>query len=398
MANRTRVYGILGLVCAGVLVAPAAFADDPPPDAIWGDLGPITISEILIYETDTKLAPDNYIPINHTRIFKATATDKDCWRVNEEVEEGEGVWYPYDADVTTGTTKNDHHMWWTVSTGELSEAYGPKATYVAPDYSHRRWFYSDVSTANVHVFAVDYNIGAGERGKGDGDTGFPDETFGKASIALAVWQVTVDIQQFGTTSNAYQGPAIPSTHGGTTLGWLTPDNSIGAIGYRVNTQITGTIPEGRATEGFNWYQDKNGKVQYMRNGGIGSGWEDDQNTQGQWKEDFPTTYLFRDETPRNPNGTSPGGVRVIFAMDSPGAGTEPDNNNGIAPNDDEPDKGDWTDYRFDMKLMAYVKLKDVRVSNELIWQVKFDLIVYDGTWHIVDNSDSPKFGVVPPKR
>jgi len=374
MANRTRVYGILGLVCVGVLVtSPTVFAADPPPDAIWGDLGPITITEILVYDVDMTPAPNDYIPINHTRFLKATAIDKDCWRINEEVEEGEEVWYPYYDDVTSGTAEGNHHMWWTASVGELSAAYGPTATYTAPGYSLFRFLDSDISVVDVDVYAVDYNIGAGEQGKPNNAPGFPDEAPGHASIVLTIWQVTVSVQQSETTSGNYDGPAVGASHGGTHLGWVAHGTPAGATGYHGNTQIKGTIPQGPGILIYEWHQEAKGE-QFNKEGP--KAWWPHKDNSKSWKFDFGPTYPYADADPRSPNGSS-NNVHEIFAMDAPGIQRGVNNDEEIVSKN-----ATGLDYHFDFK--TWVEHEGNVISNYCEWQVKFTLGVQGGKWYVVD--------------
>ena len=155
MANRARVYALLGLACVGVLFASTTvFAADPPPtkNSKWRYEKPIAV-------TITAPANNSYLPINHWQPLKATATNTDCY------SEDEVTWYPYPDDVTTGTTKTNHHIWWTVDEGRIPEKYGyggVSAWYIAPDHLPGH----DIRDVTVTANAVDYNHGLGEeRGK-----------------------------------------------------------------------------------------------------------------------------------------------------------------------------------------------------------------------------------------
>ena len=373
MANRMRVYALVGLACAGVLVASTmVFADDPPPDAEWGDLGPITIAEILVYDVDMTMAPDDYVPINHARFLKATAFDKDCWRADEN-----DAWHPYDDDVTSGNTETNHHMWWTVSDGKLPAMYGPSATYHAPGYSiARQLLGKGVSDVTVTVNAVDFNRGAGEQ-SGNKTTGFPD-TQGKKSIVLKVWQIMVSKKQYGKIDDNNGAPQTPS-YGDPFLGWIFPGKTETpqADGYYGNTQIKGTIPPGpNARMGYQWYQRKKGIKGYKVIGMID--WKNYYNNQTIWEPDMDPSYPGLDADPRHHiTGVD---VREIFANDAPGFPVGIDNNDLI-------EEDGMTGYQFDMRYKIWVEVDGIGgpVSNELVWRVKFTLKVQDGVWYALDS-------------
>jgi len=369
------------------------FADDPPPDAEWGDLGPITITDMSVYlaATDEAPAPDNYVPINHTRYLKATAFDKDCWRADEN-----DTWHPYDDDVTSGDTETNHHMWWTVpaGSGKLTAAYGPSATYVAPTYSFFRWLTNGVSNVTVNVFAVDYNRGAGEKSK-DPTTGFPDAQAG-ASIVLKVWQVEVTAQQSGTLSKNYSGEhKWPVELGGEKLGWIAHGVPQGSQGYFGGTQITGNIPDGPGvTTGYHWYQRTQGVSKYkVKNNDEwteeddGDDGEADPEDPDNWYTDINTQdpdddYSCKDEDSLDKHGID---VRQIFLLDNPGILTGANNDVNIA---DSPfiamkDKCNWTDYDHDTTYQTWVTFGDKRVSNRRKWGVKFTLEVQNDKWQVV---------------
>ena len=368
MANRARVYGLLGLACVSVLITSAVLlAGDPPEGADWGDLGPITVT--------IELPPANsYIPINHSIALVATATDMDCWRANEEDD-----WHPYDDDVTSGTTKEDHHMWWTASDGRIPEmySYGITATYKAPGYSIIRQLLGEgVSDVTVTAHAVDFNRGAGEKNK-DPTTGFPDEP-GAASITLKVWQVMLSRQQRGIASTNYSGTTFPASHGGTQLGWVIPGKPPGAEGYYGNTQIAGFIPEGpRVLDGYQWYQEVDGLAKYWPTDGPWAPLLEKK--KGYIDFDHATPELepneFADSDVQDKDGKD---VYQIFSLDAPGWKAGANNNKNIADLN-------WEEFDYDFAFKTYVQLYKVKapVSNAIYWKVKFTLKAVDGEWQVV---------------
>ena len=326
-------------------VCPAVLAVGPEDAEQWNVKGPITVSI-------TSPANNTYVPINHTQVLTASASDPDCYRVGT-------TWYDYSDDVTSGETSADYHLDWGAMEGTLTDMYGPSATYLAPEYSAGY----NVRDVLVVVQVGDYNRGA--------DTFGADDVGDGAEIHLKVWQVTLTVSQTGTASTNYDGTAMPSTWGGATLGWIVPGTPAGAITYAGNTQIKGSIPEGPGVmTGYQWYQSWKGVQRHKESGGS---WIDDE-AAADWASDFDPSYSYLDADSRHPNSTGDD-AREIFAMDAPWFNAGADNDNHIAAPDN------WTDCSYDVDFKTKVKHNGIPISNEVEWEVVFTLDAQGGKWH-----------------
>jgi len=376
MANRTRVYGLLGLVGVSVLVtSPTAWAADPPPEEAeaWASKIPI---DVCIMSP----AANTYVPINHTQALTALAFDLDCYKVND-------VWYDYYDDVTSGTTETDHHMWWTASKGTFKEMYGPSAKYVAPDYEECP---NDVRDVTVTAHAVDFNLGKKTQNTHGYHAYTEQEEIGQASITLKIWQITVEYTQSGNASDAYGGVALPAEFGGGKLGWIAPGDPAGAAIYGGGTKVTGIIPdEPGVVDGFHWYQRTHGVEKYRtKNDNLEhhaltmkkfvepgpDDWEEgDIDTYGDPEDDYP----YMNESPYNSQWNY---VGQIVLLDTPGFEAGAGNNERIAAPDN------WTDYVHAMTYQTWVIYKTgERISNQCSWTVQFTLEAdgQTGTWQLV---------------
>jgi len=325
-------------------VCPAVLAVGPEDAEQWNVKGSITVSI-------TSPANNTYVPINHTQVLTASASDPDCYRVGT-------TWYDYSDDVTSGETWEDYHMDWGAAEGYFTEMYGTSATYLAPDYSAGY----NVRDVYVCVQADDYNRGTDTFGANDpGDA---------AEMHLKVWQVTVTVSQVHSQSPNNDADDLLTIWGGTTHGWIIPGTPAGATGYHGNTEITGSIPEGPGvTTGYTWAHFRKGIGKYQ----DGGGWHDLDNTPN-WVADGP--YGYYDVDSRHPNGVTD--VRQIFMQDPPGATVGASNDDGIAAG--------WTDLSFQYDFKSRVMYGGIRISNEPEWETKFVLDVVEGHWHVVSHT------------
>lgn len=362
------VAGIMGLVNPSLAADPGS----EDPDNAWrtkdkdGNAAPIAVSitaPTAAARTGSPLA--HYVPINHTFALTASASDTDSYCKPTD-KGGDGQWYNYGDDVTSGTDAADHHLWWTVTSGDGSfpevSRYGVSGTYVAPDYHAG----SALRTAKVQARAQDYQ----RTGDNLGDDA--DSQGNSAEFTLKVWQVTVTVHQNGQKSANNDATTAPATHGGADLGWVVPGAPAGAEGYHGNTEVKGTIPAGPGvTTGYAWINEKKGFTRIKVNGGAWNKIADHP----AWTDDSPYA-MYQDQDSRHGGND----VREIFMVDAPGfiAGATNDNRIGAPDN--------WTDLERDMDYKSHVNLGGTRVSNEAVWPVDMVLDVVGGKWHVVSHT------------
>jgi hypothetical protein len=331
-----------------------------------GNVAPISISITSPGDGDKTGNPAaHYVPINHDFTLTATAADCDSYRLPVS-EGGNGQWYDYSDDVTSGNTLADHHMWWMVTSGDGSfpetSRYGATGTYVAPEYSAG----SNLRDVTVQARAQDYQ----RNGDNLGDDG--DAQANSNNFALKVWQVTVTVSQAGTKSTNNDATTAPTDHGGTDLGWVVPGTPAGAEGYYGNTEIEGSIPAGPGVvTGYSWQSFKKDGAKY-KSGGT---WHDITND-ADWTADHPYA-TYQDQDSRHPNTTGTD-VREVFMLDAPGFNAGATNDYGISSG--------WTDFVFDYQFKSQVMYGGKRISNECIWEVDFTLDVVAGKWHVVSHT------------
>jgi len=355
LTKRITIVTYAAIVAASLLVLyPKLSLAVSPSDADeWAAKDPITVT--------ITSATNTYLAINKTKSLSATATDPDCYRVDS-------TWYNYSDQVTSGNNSTDYHIWWTASEGTFPDMYGTSATYEAPDYAAG----SSVRNVTVTAHADDFDRGD----ETPTDAGYA-ESADTDSITVKVWQIHVGGHIFGTTDSSYDGTPVPTAFGGTDLGWITPNNPAGATGYHCNTELYGSIPSAiSTTSGFNWYNYKQGIVRHKTNASEPN-WATpyDYNHPSSYEFDFGPAYSYLDADPRHPNTTGTN-VHKIFAMDAPGAIVGLTNDAGIPP---------WTYLDFEMFFKAWVEMGGVRVSNEAIWCVFFDLDEVGGNWSEVSH-------------
>jgi hypothetical protein len=347
-------------------------------DNVWrtqdkdGNESPIEVDITSPADADKTGNPAaHYVPINHTLDLECEAEDIDsyCKPVSKG---GDGIWYDYSDDVTSGTTIADAHMWWYISSGDgefiyesgppiVNHKYGTTGTYTAPDYSAG----NDLRDVTLGVIATDMQLG--------GDTLGADDLAENDTIAVKVWQVTVTASQAGTMSGN-NDVAKSYSYGDPKLGMVTPGevtDPVGhpttqVIGYFGNTEMKGTIPAGPGvTATYVWKNQKTGYSKYE----DGGGWHDITNYGTTWYDDNPGTS-FQDQDSTH-GGTD---VREVFMMDGPGFLANTTNDSHIAAPDS------WTKYDHQKSFRSHVTYGGKRVSNLVTWDVKFKLKVVGGKW------------------
>lgn len=279
-------------------------------------------------------------------------------------------WALYADDVTSGETASDYHIIWSASAGTMTDPYGTTAQFIAPDFAAGQ----GVREINIQAVVDDVNRGA--------DVDAFDDPALNAAEPVNVFQITLTLDQGGapgapptSISPNYSGPPIPASGGGGQLGWIEPGNPGGSDGYYGSTQIKGTIPIPGRESGWTWSQDKKGtRTHTVTPPGGASTVVVDENF-ATWVPDIRPGdgYQWQDTDARHPNATGPD-TREIFLWDAPGVRVGVGNNAGIGP------PNNWTDINFDIDYKVWVNGPDGRISNELVYEVFFDLDEGTGTW------------------
>jgi len=361
------VIASLGLSCA-------AYAETPPGPASdgyeWrttdkdGDSAPIKVDINSPDDSEKTGEPEaHYLPINHSEDISASASDTDSYCLPPS-KGGDGIFYNYRDDVTSGMAADDHHMIWTIVGGDGefidSNRYGTSVVYKAPGYAAG----SDLRTVSLKVEADDFQRGDDELG----DSGDSKES---DTIELKIWQITVTARQSGTKSEENDAWASPDAFGGENLGWVIPNSPAGATGYHGNTEVKGTIPEGPGvTRGYRWVSQKSGFVRERP--AAGGPWRDVVNYGEAWFDDSPRG-IYQDVNSKH-DGED---VRKLFMMDAPGQTVGATNDLNI-----EAGAGD---YDFQLKFRSFVQLGLIEISNREEWDVTFKLDVVDGKWHVISH-------------
>lgn len=338
-------YSILVAIC----LIPSIVLAVGPEDADEWAVGSAISASI------TSPATNTYLPINHTKSLTATASDVDCYRVEE-------TWYSYSDDVTSGNAPSDYHIFWTASVGGFYDECGTSASYYAPDYSAG----NNVRNATITATAYDFNRSPDTYGYADGSD--------SDQITLKVWQVTVTKKQTGSrsTNNDCSG-TLPTLLGGNTLGWVSHGTPTGCTGYYGKTELKGTIPSDVPTvSGFAWIQDTKGVIRFKTLASIPNWVTPYFQDTSTWADDSPFA-IWQDGDSRHPNTTGTD-VNEIFMLDAPGFDAWASNNANIAA----PVNGRALNY--DLDFRSYVKLGGVRVSNQMEWDVAFTVVENSGVW------------------
>jgi hypothetical protein len=360
-------WGALGWAVAALPLG--AVADQPgPPDQGWqwrdvdkdGNAAPIEVQIDYPDDSDKTGSPAaHYVAINHALTLSASATDIDSY-CRPEADGGDNTWYDYQDDVTSGDLAADHHLWWTVTSGDgefpETSKYGTAGTYHAPVYKAGQ----DLRDVRVRAAADDYQRNGDELGSvnDDGEVSDPFD--------LKVWQITVDVQQDGFTDPDSDATPAPIQWGGTDLGWVIPGTPAGAEGYFGNTQITGTIPAGPGVlSGFSWDH----RVIGTAKGRYQGTWYTIYDAPD-WRDDTPHP-VYTDVDPRHPDSTGPD-KRKLFMNDSPGFTANASNDNLIAIG--------WDRMEIDYEFKAFVAWNGTKVSNEKRYVVKFGVEEVNQHW------------------
>lgn len=274
-------------------------------------------------------------------------------------------WALYADDVTSGETASDYHIIWSASAGTMTDPYGTTAQFIAPDFAAGQ----GVREINIQAVVDDVNRGA------DVD-GFDDPAL-NAAEPVEVFQITLTLDQGSggppnpptSVSPNYDGPAVPEWYGGGQLGWIEPGSPPGTTRFGGATQIKGTIAAPGPASGWIWAQDKKGIRSHTEDPPDGPpvsvvddnwpNWVPDKGPGGANNE-------WQDADARHPNVTGPD-TREIFWLDTPSVGLNPQ-------------PGTWVAYHFDMDYKTWVNGADGRASNELEWEVKFDVNFVNGAW------------------
>ncbi len=249
------------LLCA-VGLSPAA--DPGPGGANEWSLGPDLISVSITSHTYENRSGDplgHYVLVGDTITMTATASDPDKYSCSVEAG-GDGVWYDYDDDVTSGNNATDHHMKWEDPTndGEFTDPYGTTATFEARGYDGSA---NDVCTDTVTVTAYDYDRASDDEGVSDNDDGSA-----AATVDLKIWQITVT-KNAAHDNDCVFPVAVPAIWGGHNLGWCVPNNPVGCTRNNWNCEFTGTIPAGPVPTQWTyaWKSKYKGKVDvWIKNG------------------------------------------------------------------------------------------------------------------------------------
>jgi hypothetical protein len=309
-----------------------------------------------------------WMPINDSVELVATATDPDKYRCTVGAG-GDGVWYDYYDDVTSGTTSSTYHMSWSVSGGgELSTEYGTSTTYTAPDYAVG----SDVRDVSFTATPTDID----RPGDEEQLTANNDATPVPATLPAKVWQITV------TKDGAHDGDnakTAPAWGGGTTLGWTIPGTPADCTDYGWNVEFKGTIPAGVNTAGmtFAWVQKRKGTIKYT----DGAGQHDDvpaiaDGNPDVWANEADDSPLaaYQQTTPVNDK---------VFMVDCPGWIAGATNNTNVAAG--------WTEYDRKRDYRCYVTSGGKVISNKFAHYpyFKINVVTPATTWSVTSHSFAP---------
>ena len=344
-----RRYSGIGLVVCLYLVVGAGplLAADPGPGNAneWDTYTAISVditSHVDGNRTGSPLA--HYVLVGETVTLTASAADADKYRCTVGAG-GDGVWYDYADDVTSGNLAADYHMkWFTTGNGSYTDRYGTTASYGAGPYTVG----DNVRSVTITVEADDFDR------NGDTDnTSDNDEAKDSHTVVLKVWQLAVEENQANDNDCAL---VTPVTNGGSNPGdWCVPNTPAGCTTYTWNQEMKGTIPAGPSTAGitFTWLQKRKGTYTGVQNtvtkniltpiaDGNPDVWanELDDSPYPEWQQTTPVN-------------------RKIFFVDTPGFRAGAANNAAIA--------NGWTERDRQRDYRCYVEVGGRVVSNKMEW-------------------------------